>query len=57
MENLFREYSNRLGVPLVLRKNEYHKLVRFLHKDDVDEEIITKLNLIHEVSQHAKPRI
>jgi ABC-type nitrate/sulfonate/bicarbonate transport system ATPase subunit len=57
MENLFREYSNRLGVPLVLRKNEYHKLVRFLYKGDVDEEIITKLNLIYEVSQHAKPRI
>lgn len=55
LEPLFKDFSKRLGVPLVLRKSDYSDLVRFVPKDHVDPEITEKLDVITAVARSAKP--
>jgi len=57
MEPLFRKFSEKLSVPLVLRKNEFYKLINFLPDDFDKKEISEKLDLIEEASKRAKPVI
>jgi len=53
---LFADFSNRLALPLVLRKSEYCDLVRFMPKDRVDAEVREKLDAIVAVASTSKPR-
>jgi ABC-type taurine transport system ATPase subunit len=55
LDPLFRAFSEKLGVPLVLRKNEYFKLARFVPREAIDAEVTTKLNAIAAVAAKAKP--
>ncbi len=55
MDPLFKEFSMRLGVPLLLRKNEYYKLARFLPKVEIDPEIVGMLDLIAATAEKARP--
>ncbi len=55
MEPLFREYSKKMEIPLILRKNEFYKLVNYIPDDLIDSEIAEKLDLILAVSRKAKP--
>jgi ABC-type taurine transport system ATPase subunit len=55
LDPLFKTFSAKLGVPLVLRKNEYYKLAKFVAKDGIDTEIKEKLDAIAEVAAEAQP--
>ncbi|MFA5187398.1 MAG: AAA family ATPase [Patescibacteria group bacterium] len=55
LDPLFKKFSVKLGVPLVLRKNEYYKLAKFVAKDGVDAEIREKLDAIASVAAKARP--
>jgi len=55
MEPLFRKYSEKLSIPLVLRKKEFYKLIKFLERDSIENEIKEKLGLIMKTARKAKP--
>jgi sorbitol-specific phosphotransferase system component IIA len=55
LDPLFKEFSKRLALPIVLRKSTYCDLVRFLPSDQIDPEIRKKLDLIVAVAGKAKP--
>ena len=55
LDPLFKRFSEKLGVPLVLRKNEYYKLARFVTKENIDDEIEEKLDLIADVAEKSSP--
>lgn len=57
MGPLFEMYFERLGLPNILTKTNYHELVQFVPIDKIDSEIIHVLDLIHETAQKAKPRL
>jgi len=54
IEPLFRIYSEKMKIPISLRKSDFHKLVKYIPIDKIDAEIKEKLDLIYEVSQKAK---
>lgn len=56
LDPLFEKYFERLGLPNLLRKSDYHILAKLVPKDKIDPEIIEKLDAIVEVTQQAKPR-
>jgi hypothetical protein len=55
LDPLFKKYSEKLDAPLVLRKNEYFKLARFMAKKDLDPEIKEKLDAVLNVARFAHP--
>ena len=55
LDPLFKAFSEKLGVPLVLRKNAYFKLAKFLSQNAVDDEVGRKLDMIAEVAAKARP--
>jgi predicted ATPase len=55
LDPLFRRFSEKLNLPLVIRKNEYYKLVHFMSEGNIDPDIIKKLDTIGLVAQKAKP--
>ncbi|MBA4386777.1 MAG: AAA family ATPase, partial [Verrucomicrobia bacterium] len=57
LDPLFKAFSAKLGVPLVLRKNEYYKLAKFVAKDSIDAEITEKLDVIAMVGAKARPPV
>jgi ABC-type uncharacterized transport system YnjBCD ATPase subunit len=56
LEPLFKEFSAKLGLPLLLRKNEYFKLALLAPAQDLDPEIAEKLDCIADVAKRARPR-
>jgi ABC-type taurine transport system ATPase subunit len=56
LDPLFAKYFEKLGLPNLLRKTDYHVLAQFLTKEKIDREVIEKLDLIVEVAARAKPR-
>lgn len=56
LDNLFKLYFDKLELPLMLRKSDYHILARLVAKNDIDPEVIEKLDAIVAVARKAKPR-
>lgn len=56
LDPLFRSFFNRLGLPNLMSKTDYHTLAPFVDKTALDDEIATKLNTIVEVGRRARPR-
>jgi len=54
LDPLFRNYSKKMNHPVMLRKNNYNKLVHFIDKDRIDSEVVEKLDLIHTIAKRAK---
>jgi len=48
-ENIFKEFSARVGQPIIMRKSNFHELILLLKPDEVDLEIIEKLDAIFRV--------
>ncbi len=48
-ESIFREFYNRLKLPMEMRKGTFHRLVPFLKVEEVDQEIIFALDDIYEL--------
>ena len=57
LDPLFDKYFEKLGLPNLIKKSDYHILARLVPKDKIDSEIIEKLDAIVAVAKKAKPRI
>lgn len=57
LEPLFKAFFEKLGLPLGLRKSDFHILASLLPKKKVDREVIEKLDAIVAVARSAKPRV
>jgi len=55
LDILFAKFSQKLGVPLVLRKADYYLLVGFLPSQAILTEVRDKLDAIVAVAKRAKP--
>jgi hypothetical protein len=53
---LFERFFQKLGLPNLLRKTDYHVLAHLVPKDKIDPEVITKLDGIVEVAKKAKSK-
>jgi ABC-type lipoprotein export system ATPase subunit len=56
LDPLFEKYFEKLGLPNLLLKTDYHALARLVPREKIDPEIIQKLDAIMQVSSNAKPR-
>jgi hypothetical protein len=56
LDRVFERYFERLGLPNLLRKSDYHVLARLMPRDRIDPEITEKLNAIVDVQKQARPR-
>jgi hypothetical protein len=55
LDRLFEMYFERLGLPNLMRKADYHLLARLVPRDVIDEEVREKLDAIVEVAESAQP--
>ncbi len=55
LEDLFREYFRRRGLPNLMNKSDYHEIVNYLSPERVPEEVRQKLDAIQEVAERARP--
>jgi len=53
---LFDRFFQKLSLPNLLRKTDYHVLARLVLKENIDPEVIAKLNGIVAVAKKAKPK-
>jgi len=56
LDPLFRKYFEKLGLPNLMRKTDYHVLARLVPKEKIDPEVIEKLDAIVAVAKKAKPQ-
>lgn len=57
LDTLFEKYFEKLSLPNLLRKTDYHMLAHLIRKEKIDTEIIEKLDAIVAVAKLAKPRV
>jgi ABC-type branched-subunit amino acid transport system ATPase component len=55
LDRLFEMYFRRLGLANLMRKTDYHVLARLVPPEQIDPEIIEKLDLIVQVASRANP--
>jgi hypothetical protein len=55
-DRVFRLFFKKLGLPLQLRKSEYHVLASLMPREEIDGEITEKLDAIVTVAKKAKPK-
>ena len=56
LDPLFKRYFEKLKLPNLLRKTDYHVLARLVPADKIDPEVVEKLDAIVKVANQAKPR-
>ncbi|MCC7354431.1 MAG: AAA family ATPase [Anaerolineae bacterium] len=56
LDRLFEAYFEKLGLPNLLRKTDYHILAQFVPKEEIDPEVVEKLDALVAVARKAKPR-
>lgn len=56
LDPLFKQYFERLGLPLQVRKSDYHILAGLVPNDALDPEVAEKLDAIVRVARRARPR-
>ena len=56
LDPIFRRYFEITKQPLLFRKADYHELVRHISDQDVDSEVLVKLDRILFVAESARPR-
>jgi len=57
LDPLFDKYFEKLGLPNLIKKSDYHILAHLVPKDKINSEIAEKLAAIVEIAKKAKPRI
>ena len=55
LDPLFKSFFEKLEIPNLMEKTNYHTLVRYLPTDQIDPEVSDVLDAIFEVSKKAKP--
>lgn len=53
---LFKTFYERLGLPNLMRKTDYHTLAPYVPETAIGAEVREKLDLIRQTAQQAKPR-
>ncbi len=53
---LFKRYFEKLGLPNIISKGSFHKLVRHMPVDDISPEVAQKLDAIARVARAANPK-
>ena len=56
LDPLFKKFFQKRGLPIELRKSEYHVLASLMEKSALDSEVTEKLDAIVAVAKRAKPR-
>jgi energy-coupling factor transporter ATP-binding protein EcfA2 len=56
LDRLFELYFEKLGLPNLMRKTNFHVLANFVPANKIDPEVHEKLNAIVAVANHAKPK-
>lgn len=56
LDPLFATYAEKLHLPGLFRKNDYHELTAFLDPNDIDPEVTEKLDAVAETAERACPR-
>jgi len=56
LEPVFRAFFRKLELPLSLRKGDYHLLAGLVPREQINPEVVEKLDAIVTVEQNAKPR-
>lgn len=57
LDPIFKKFSERLDLPLVLRKNQYCLLVPFVPRVELDDEVVRKLDMVRDVASRGKPSV
>jgi len=52
---VFKKYYEKLKLPNIMSKSNYFRLIEYIEKQNIDQEIIDKLDTILKVSQSANP--
>jgi hypothetical protein len=55
LDPLFRKFYEKLGIPNLMRKTDYHTLAPFVPTAELDAEVIEKLDAIAATAGRAKP--
>lgn len=55
LEPLFRKYFEKLSLPNLMKKTDYHVLARFVPKDEIPQEVRDRLDAVLAVAQAASP--
>lgn len=53
LDPLLRNFSQRQDIPLLMRKSEFYRLVRFVNPSEIPKDVIEKLDAIAEVAKAA----
>jgi hypothetical protein len=56
LDPLFRKFYEKLGLPNLMRKTDYHTLAPFVPAAALDDEIRATLDLIAQTADQARPR-
>lgn len=56
LDGLFRLFFDKVGLPNLMRKSDYHTLAPFVPENLLDNEIREKLDAIEQIAARAKPR-
>ena len=56
LDRIFRVFFKERQLPLTFRKRDYHLLAGFLSKQQIESEIVEKLDAIVATAARAKPR-
>jgi hypothetical protein len=55
LDPLFAEYYRRQALPNLMAKSDYHRLASLMRPEDVDAEVVEKLDAIVRVAALARP--
>lgn len=55
LDRVFETFFNRLQLPNLMRKTDYHTLARYIKKEKIDQEVIDVLDQIYAIAQKAMP--
>ncbi len=56
LDPLFKKFFSKLNLSLKFRKTDYYNLAKFVPKENIDQEIIKKLDAIVSVAQKAQTK-
>lgn len=57
LDRVFKRFYEKLKLPNLMTKTDYHRLASFVALEDIDPEISEKLDALVAVSKRAQPRI
>ncbi len=56
LDRIFRVFFRKLNLPITFSKSDYHVLASLLPADDIDQDIVGKLDAIVAMAARARPR-